>query len=53
MAGNINTDRPWFRAKLQQVQLPGDEDNGVDEGSITEQLQALAARVQALENDEE
>lgn len=51
MARIINSDRPWFIAKLQQVLIPGDSDNGLAAGSVTDQILALAARVQTLEDN--
>jgi len=43
-----------FRAfrKLEQhvMQAPADTDNGLTAGTLQEQVQALAARVQALED---
>lgn len=35
---------------VQTVEMPADAENGVDAGTLQEQLTALAARVQALED---
>lgn len=54
MAYEIIGDRPWFIAKLKKF-LPGvdavaDGTDGLTAGTIQEALQALATRVQALED---
>lgn len=49
MAFNIIGPRPWFVAKVTDVELPEGTD-GLEEGSVYDMLQALATRVQALED---
>lgn len=51
MASVIGTEkRPWFKAKVQGVDAVEDGDDGLEAGTIQEALQALATRVQALED---
>lgn len=54
MAKVIVSPRPWFVAKLQKyfgtVPLVEAGDDGLATGTVQEALQALATRVQALED---
>lgn len=54
MAYTISDPRPWFQAKLRAFfgseDLVAAGDDGLAAGTVQEALQALATRVQALED---
>jgi hypothetical protein len=51
MASVIGTNaRPWFKAKVQGVVAVEAGEDGLQAGTIQKALQALATRIQAIED---